>query len=74
MPEEPSSLEQRLERIESHLAHVERLYDELNQVVVQQADVLRRMQAQERRLSESMEAMELERIKSTNPRPPHYGP
>lgn len=74
MPEERSSLEQRLERIESHLAHVERLYDELNQVVVQQVDQLRRMQAQERRLSESMEAMELERIKSTNPRPPHYGP
>jgi uncharacterized coiled-coil protein SlyX len=74
MPSPDTTPEQRLEQIESHLAHLERLYDELNQVVVEQAKTLHRLQAQERRLGATMEALELERIRSTNAKPPHYSP
>lgn len=74
MPDYNSDLEQRLEKIETHLAHLERLYDELNQVVVEQAETIHRMRTQERRLSATIEGLELERIRSTNPKPPHYSP
>ena len=64
--------EHRLQRIESHLAHLERQYEELNQVIVEQGKALRRLQSQGQRLAETIETAELERIKSTNSKPPHY--
>ena len=67
-----NDLEQRLERIEAHLAHVERQNDGLNDVVIQQGKLLHKLQTQVRRLSHSAETAELDRIKSTNPKPPHY--
>lgn len=66
-------LKRRVERLESHLAHVEKLHDELNEVVVEQARLLRKLQTQLRRVSDTMETAELERIRATNPKPPHYG-
>lgn len=69
----PAELSRRLERIEAHLAHVERLHDELNEVVVEQARLLKKLQTQIRRISAAVEAAELERIRATNPKPPHYG-
>ncbi|MBI5775060.1 MAG: SlyX family protein [Verrucomicrobia bacterium] len=62
----------RLVQIESHLAHVERLCEELNKVLVAQGRIIARLQAQQRKLSESIESQEGERIRQTNPRPPHY--
>lgn len=64
-------LESRLAQIEAHLAHVERLHDELNGVVTEQSRIISKLQAQVRRLGESVEQTELDRIRSTNPRPPH---
>jgi uncharacterized coiled-coil protein SlyX len=64
--------EDRLQKIESHLAQLERLYEQLNQVVIEQEKTLHRLHLQQQRLSKSMETMELERIKATNPRPPHH--
>jgi uncharacterized coiled-coil protein SlyX len=64
-------LETRLSRIEAHLAHVERQNDELNSVVIEQGRILARLQTQIRRISESVESTELDRIRSTNPKPPH---
>lgn len=66
------ALAQRLERIEAHLAHVERQNDALNEVVIEQGKLLKKLQAQVGRLSDSVESAELDRIKSTNPKPPHY--
>ena len=66
------TLEERLEKVETHLAHVERLYDELNQVVIEQAETLRRMQNQQQRVTSALDSLELERIRSTNAKPPHY--
>ena len=63
---------QRLERIESHLAHLERQYEELNQVVIEQSATIKKLQAHQQRIAQSIEASELERIKATNPKPPHY--
>jgi uncharacterized coiled-coil protein SlyX len=61
----------RLARIESHLAHLERHLEQLNEVVIEQGRVLRRLQSLQQRLSQTIETIELDRIKSTSARPPH---
>ena len=66
------SIEARLARIEAHLAHVERLHDELNGVVVEQARQITKLQAQLRRVAESVDSAERDRIQATNSKPPHY--
>ena len=63
---------QRLEKIESHLAHLERQYEELNQVVIEQARVLARLQKEHTKVSGAVESMEMERISTNTPKPPHY--
>ncbi|WP_083808966.1 SlyX family protein [Pedosphaera parvula] len=67
-----NELAERLEKIEMHLAHLEHQYDQLNQVVLDQGRRLAKMQSLQQKLSDSVETIELERIKSTNPKPPHY--
>ncbi|HSH17251.1 MAG TPA: SlyX family protein [Verrucomicrobiae bacterium] len=63
--------ETQLERLEAHVAHLEKLYDELNQVVIEQAREINRLRQQLQRVAASIEGMELDRIKATNPKPPH---
>jgi uncharacterized coiled-coil protein SlyX len=65
-------LEPRLDRIETHLAHVERLVDQLNEAVVAQGQTIERLQARLTRQAQTIAAWELERVKNTNPKPPHY--
>ena len=65
------NLEERIASLEASLAHVERQNEELNSVVIEQGRILTRLQAQVRRISESVETSELDRIRSTNPKPPH---
>jgi len=65
-------LAERIDKLESHLAHLEHQYDQLNQVVLEQSRQLVKMSALQQRLSQSVEAAELERIKSTSSKPPHY--
>jgi SlyX protein len=62
----------RLENIERHLAHLERQFDELNGVVIEQAKQLARLQKETGRVSDAMQTMELERVRANNPKPPHY--
>lgn len=62
----------RLEQIESHLAHLERQYDDLNAVVIEQGKQIRKLQTLQQRTSQTVETIELDRIKATNPKPPHY--
>ena len=71
MKTDPES-EQRLARIEGHLAHLERHVEELNGVVIEQGRLIGKLQALLRRVGESVEDAERERIQSTNPKPPHY--
>jgi len=62
----------RLQRLESSIAHLERQYEELNQVVIEQARVIKKLQSQQQRIAETVETAELDRIKATNAKPPHY--
>ena len=64
--------ESHLEKIEAHLAHLEKQYDELNKVVIEQGRVLARLQKENTKVSNAVQAMELERIRANNPKPPHY--
>jgi uncharacterized coiled-coil protein SlyX len=54
------------------MAHLEHLVEQLNQVVVEQGRAIIRLQAQQQQLASTVESQELERIKSTNVKPPHY--
>jgi uncharacterized coiled-coil protein SlyX len=65
-------LAERLEKVESNLAHLEHQYDQLNQVVLEQARELAKLNSVQQRISQTVEGIELDRIKSTNAKPPHY--
>ncbi|MBI1840641.1 MAG: SlyX family protein [Verrucomicrobia bacterium] len=66
-----NSPEERLVRMETLIAELERMVEELNRAVMDQANALRRLQSQQSKVSETVENIELERIRSTNPKPPH---
>lgn len=65
-------LSERLAKIESHAAHLERQYEELNQVVIEQGKLMKKILSAQQRIAETVETTELERIKGVNPKPPHY--
>jgi uncharacterized coiled-coil protein SlyX len=65
------SAQAHIERLESHLAHLEKQYDELNQVVIDQSRELTRLRVQLQRITSTVDNFELDRIKTTNPKPPH---
>ncbi len=58
--------------LEAHVAHLERQVEQLNEVVVEQARELQRLKTLVRRVSETLETLESDRIKSTSAKPPHY--
>lgn len=64
--------EERLVRLESAVAHLERLCEELNEVAVGQGKELERLRGQMQRVAVTVESQELDRIKSINVKPPHY--
>ena len=63
---------QRIEKLESHFAHLERQVEELNAVVVEQVKTLERLKKEVQRQSAAMQTLELERIKANVAKPPHY--
>lgn len=65
-------MEDRLQKLESHVAFLERQYDDLNKVVIEQGRTLGRIQSELARASEALQAAEIERIRANNPKPPHY--
>ena len=67
-----SDAERRLEKIESHLAHLERQFEELNQVVVEQAKIIARLQKEHAKVSTAVQTMEVDRIRANHPKPPHF--
>jgi SlyX protein len=62
----------RLERLEANVAHLEHQIEQLNEVVTGQGKLLERLKKEVQRQSSAMETIELERIKTTNIKPPHY--
>ena len=67
-----SETSERLEKIETHLAHLERQHEELNQVVIEQGKLLARLHKEFTKTSDAVQTMELERIRANNQKPPHY--
>ena len=63
---------QRIDRLESHLAHLEHQVEQLNGVVIEQGKLLDRLRKEIQRQSNAMQTLELERIKSNPQKPPHY--
>ncbi|MSR66262.1 MAG: SlyX family protein [Pedosphaera sp.] len=64
--------EDRLVRIESHVAELEQLVEELNGVIVEQQKQISKLQLQASNFSQLIQWQELERIKETKTKPPHY--
>ncbi len=63
---------QRLQKLESHVAHLEHQVDELNGVVIEHDKLLARLKREVQRQTQTMEALELDRMKANNAKPPHY--
>lgn len=62
----------RIEKLESNVAHLERQFEQLNEVVIEQNKLIERLKKEVQRQARALETMELERIKSNNQKPPHY--
>ena len=67
-----NELAERLNRLESTIAHLEHMTEVLNDVVTTQGRELGQLKKKFLQHSHSLEAIELERIRSTNSKPPHY--
>ena len=63
---------ERLKRMESTIAHLEHLTERLNEVVTEQGRELGQLKKKYLAQAQSLETIELERIRSTNAKPPHY--
>jgi uncharacterized coiled-coil protein SlyX len=63
---------QRLARLESNLAHLERLVEQLNEVVIAQGKELDRLKSGQQRLAQTIETAELDRLRIAQTKPPHY--
>ena len=63
---------QRIDKLESHLAHLEHQVEQLNGVVIEQGKLLDRLKNETQRQSGIMQTLDLERMKSNVQKPPHY--
>ena len=62
----------RLQRIEATIAHLEHQVEQLNGVIIAQGKELERLKKLVQRQAATLDTMEMERIRSTNAKPPHY--
>lgn len=67
------SLPKRLMAVEASLAHLERHFDDLNSVVIDQTRLLGRLQKRIDELGQAFDARETERPPQQE-KPPHYAP
>ncbi|MCH2593552.1 MAG: SlyX family protein [Pedosphaera sp.] len=66
------SHEERLVNIESDLTHLDQLVESLNQTIIGQDKTIQQLQIQMNRLTSDLEAKEMDSIKGTVTKPPHY--
>jgi|TARA_B100000929_G_scaffold149373_1_gene118415 uncharacterized coiled-coil protein SlyX len=66
------SHEERLVNIEFGLTHLEQLVESLNQTIIGQDKIIQQLQTQMNRLTSDLEAKEMDSIKGTVTKPPHY--
>ena len=62
----------RIDKLESHIAHLEHQVEQLNGVIIEQGKLLERLKREVQRQSNAMQTMELDRIKANIQKPPHY--
>jgi SlyX protein len=63
---------QRFEKMEANIAHLEHQVEQLNEVIIEQGKLVDRLKKEVQRQSSAMQTLELERIKANNPKPPHH--
>ena len=66
------SHEERLVNIEFGLTHLEQLVESLSQTIIGQDKIIQQLQTQMNRLTSDLEAKEMDSIKGTVTKPPHY--
>ena len=66
------SHEERLVNIEFGLTHLEQLVESLNQTIIGQDKIIQQLQTQMNRVTSDLEAKEMDSIKGTVTKPPHY--
>ena len=66
------SHEERLVNIEFGLTHLEQLVESLNQTIIGQDKIIQQVQIQMNRVTSDLEAKEMNSIKGTVTKPPHY--
>jgi uncharacterized coiled-coil protein SlyX len=62
----------RIERLESHITHLEHQLEQMNSVVIEQGKLLERLRKQVQLHARTLEDSEIEKVKANNPRPPHH--
>ena len=66
------SHEERLVNIEFGLTHLEQLVESLNQTIIGQDKIIQQLQTKLNQLTSNLEAKEMDSIKGTVTKPPHY--
>lgn len=65
-------VERKLARLEELVAHLQHDFDQLNKVAIEQGKQIYRLQRKVEETSETVNRQELERIRETSSKPPHY--
>ncbi|MDX1952428.1 MAG: SlyX family protein [Verrucomicrobiota bacterium] len=60
------------QELESKLAHLEYLFDQLNEVVIQQGKKISRLETELQSAAASLQGIELDRVRNNQQKPPHY--
>ena len=64
--------EEQLINIESNMAHIEQTVESLNETIIEQDKTIQSLQTQVSRLTAAAESSEIDKIKGTIKKPPHY--
>ncbi|HTI69531.1 MAG TPA: SlyX family protein [Candidatus Limnocylindria bacterium] len=63
---------ERLARLEELVAHLQHDYDQLNKVAIEQGRLLTKLQRKLEETTETVQRQEMERVRETSSKPPHY--
>ena len=64
--------EEQLINIESNMAYIEQTVESLNETIIEQDKTIQSLQTQVNRLTAAAESSEIDKIKGTIKKPPHY--
>ena len=64
--------EEQLINLESNMAHIEQIVESINETIVEQDKTIQSLQTQVNRLTAAAESSEMDKIKGTIKKPPHY--